>query len=152
MAAPQKYKLDAELIAALRLPDDREEQTIWDSEIVGFGLRLRRRVDGGMQRTFILQYRNNAGRTRKYSFHGELPLAQVRKAAQRLWAEIKLGGDPQARRKAQRRSTGRALVEASVSLQAALRRINRELASRPAVDVERLAHRLGALRPWETIG
>ena len=52
-----KIKLDARTISALQLPPDRDEDFAWDTELENFGLRLRRRADGGLSRTFIVQYR-----------------------------------------------------------------------------------------------
>ena len=47
-----KIKLDVKTVAGLALAKDRAEDFAWDSELEGFGLRLRRRRDGGVLRTW----------------------------------------------------------------------------------------------------
>jgi hypothetical protein len=54
-----KLKLDAKTVAGLALGKGRNEDFAWDSELEGFGLRLRRKRDGGVLRTWAAQYRAN---------------------------------------------------------------------------------------------
>jgi integrase len=100
-------RLDTKTIAALALPSGKTEQVYWDSELRGFGLRLRQR-GARVHRTWIAQYRA-AGRTRKSTFgSAEIVLpAEARAAARKVLANVALGGDPQAERAAERQASMR---------------------------------------------
>jgi integrase len=111
-----KLKLDAKTTAALTLSKGRDEDIAWDTEAEGFGFRLRRRADGGLHRTWIVQYRAS-GRSRRITVGSaeRLTPAEARQAARKLLARVELGDDPQAEREAQRQQatqTFRAVAEA----------------------------------------
>ena len=73
-------KLDAKTVAALRL-DGKDDETFWDGEMEGFGLRLRRnRKSGKVKGTWMVQYRR-AGATRKIPL-GETALVSRPSGAQ----------------------------------------------------------------------
>ena len=79
-------KLDAKTITGLTLPEAKSEQFFWDSELKGFGFRLRRGSDPKvLHRTWVAQYRAS-GRTRRSTW----------------LAQVALGADPQGQRKAAR--------------------------------------------------
>ena len=87
-----KIKLDARTIAALQLPAGKDEDFAWDTELENFGLRLRRRTDGGLSRSFIVQYR--AGRRTRRPTIGsadKITPAQARDAARKHLAQVELG-------------------------------------------------------------
>ncbi len=68
---------------------------IWDSEIRGFGVRIRK----SGKKIFIVQYRNGTGRGAKQrrlslGTYGVLTVEQARKAAQTVLAKVLLGEDP----------------------------------------------------------
>jgi len=65
---------------------------LWDESPKGFGLR----VKASGVKTFIIQYRNRSGRSRRYSFGqaGKVTLDEARKRATRLLGEIAGGKDP----------------------------------------------------------
>ena len=65
---------------------------LWDNSLPGFGLRAK--ASGA--KTFVIQYRNASGRSRRFSIGqlGKVTLDQARKQAQRLMGEIALGRDP----------------------------------------------------------
>src|SRR6516225_6421787 len=73
---------------------------VWDSQVTGFGLQLR---PSGMK-TFILVYRNKAGRVRRLTIgrYGRVTVDQAREAAKHHNGVIVLGGDPVADRKRNR--------------------------------------------------
>jgi integrase len=98
-----KAKLDVRTVSALALPEGKTEDFVWDTELTGFGLRLRRRSGGGVLRTFVAQYRA-AGRTRRSAIGDaeKITLTQARDAGRKLLARVELGGDPQAERREQR--------------------------------------------------
>jgi integrase len=106
--ATMKLRLDAKTIVGLTLSKDRDEEFCWDAELAGYGLRLRRRHDGGLLRTYAAQYRTN-GRTRRVTIGNadKLTPVQAREAARKLLARVALGHDPQAEREAKRQQAAR---------------------------------------------
>jgi len=98
-----KLKLDAKTIAGLALAKGRSEDFAWDTEIEGFGLRLRRSGDG-LRRTYVAQYRVGARRSRRVTLGtaDKLTPAQAREAARKILARVQLGHDPQGDKQAKR--------------------------------------------------
>ncbi len=80
----------------------------WDTELEGFGLRLRCRRNGGLRRTWIAQYRANR-RTRRATLGTPEKIAEpaARAAARKVLARVVLGDDPQAEREAKRAQAAR---------------------------------------------
>jgi integrase len=81
-------RLTEAAIAALKVPDGKSEIIVFDSDLAGFGIRVRR---GGSQR-FIYQYKLN-GTNRRVTFK-EVNVKRARAAAQILAAKVTLGADP----------------------------------------------------------
>lgn len=83
-------KLSKSLIAALDPTD--HDVVVWDSSLPGFGLRAK---SSGVK-TFVIQYRNRAGRSRRLSIGnlGKVTLDQARKEAVRLLGQVATGHDP----------------------------------------------------------
>ena len=75
-------------VAALKVPADKAEMIVFDQDVPGFGIRVRR---GGSKR-FIYQYKLN-GTSRRFTFK-ETSVKRARAAAQILAAKITLGTDP----------------------------------------------------------
>jgi integrase len=98
---PQKpQKLTKRLVDATKAPRSGEVK-VWDAEIKGFGLRVR----SSGRRTFILQYRNAAGRTRRLSigeYGSPWTVQKARAEATQLLAAVRRGEDPQAERAQER--------------------------------------------------
>jgi integrase len=103
-----KLELNAKTIAALALPRGKTEDFAWDAELEGFGVRLRRRVDGELRRNWAVQYRAN-GHTRRMTLGdvNKVTPAQARDAARKLLARVELGHDPQAEKAAKRQQVAR---------------------------------------------
>ena len=103
-----KIKLDAKTVAGLVLADGQNETFFWDTELEGFGLRLRGRRRRGPLRKFVAQYRV-AQRSRRVTIGSadKLTPGQAREAARKILAKVALGHDPQAEREATRQAQAR---------------------------------------------
>ena len=94
-------RLDAKTIATLDLPPGKDDHIEWDSDLAGFGLRLRQ----GGKRVWVVQYRSpGSRRTRRVTLGSvkKLTPAQAREAARGLLAHVVTGRDPQGEREARR--------------------------------------------------
>ena len=90
-------------------PGDRDI-FIWDTDLKGFGLR----VKPSGTKSFLVQYRNLAGKSKRVTLgqYGPLTAEQARKAAKRELARVALGNDLRAERDELRAAwTVRALCE-----------------------------------------
>jgi integrase len=95
-------KLDARTVPQLKLPDGKDDVIFWDSELSGYGYRLRRSGDR-VRSTFIAQYRHH-GATRRFLIGGadKISPAQAREHARKILAKAALGHDPQQEKADQR--------------------------------------------------
>ena len=75
-----------------KLKPDTTDRLLWDDAIPGFGVRIK--SSGSV--SFLIQYRNSGGRSRRYTLgrYGKLTLVEARKLAQRLFAQVAEGADP----------------------------------------------------------
>jgi integrase len=89
-----KLKLDTKTIAGLELAG-RDEEIVWDHDLPGFGLRLRRN-GGDTRRTFVVQYRIAGRRTRRVTLGAAAKFTppEARAAARKILAKVALGADP----------------------------------------------------------
>jgi integrase len=92
-------KLTKRAIDAIR-PVNGADMFAWDSELPGFGVR----VKPSGARSFIIQYRNRNGRSRRFTFgrYGVLTPEEARQKARGLLADVSRGLDPAEHRLAER--------------------------------------------------
>jgi integrase len=98
-----RRKLTKRFVESIAEPETRSvDVVIWDSELPGFGVRVK--VSG--VRSYMLQYRNESGRSRRVTIgrHGVLTAEEARQHARGLLADAKRGSDPAADRGAARRA------------------------------------------------
>jgi len=84
----------------LTLPIGKLDHVFWDDSLTGFGLRLQ-----GAKRTWIIQYRDNGGTTRRLTIGNAAVLEadEARAEAKLKLADVTRGGDPaKARREARK--------------------------------------------------
>ncbi|MGE0735297.1 MAG: tyrosine-type recombinase/integrase [Alphaproteobacteria bacterium] len=81
-------------------PAARGDVVAWDRRLAGFGVRVK---PSGVK-SYILQYRNSGGRSRRVTIarHGEMTPDEARTEARKLLGDIARGGDPASHRAAQR--------------------------------------------------
>jgi hypothetical protein len=94
-------KLTKAAIDKLR-PDQARDLFHWDDDLAGFGLRLK---PSGI-RTFVIQYRNRHGRSRRLAIgrYGVLTPEEARKRAKMLLGTVAAGHDPAEQRAADRQA------------------------------------------------
>ena len=104
--SPAKIKLTDAVVAKSILPEGRNEVVLWDTEVAGFGLRLR-----AASRTWIVFYRPaGAGRSAapkrfKLGTPSTIPTASdARRLARDMLGRVARGEDPAAERAEQKRA------------------------------------------------
>lgn len=93
------------------LPAGKADVIHFDDELTGFGLRLRRGSGGKVIRNWIVQYRDQAHRSRRVLIGAVEKLAphDARKAAKKVLAAVALGGDPQGDKARARQESARSV-------------------------------------------
>ena len=101
----KRFRFTKSAVDGLAIPTRDDVGTVgytiaWDTQVTGFGLQLR----PSGTKTFILVYRNKAGRVRRLTIgrYGRVTVDQAREAAKHHNGVIVLGGDPVADRKRDR--------------------------------------------------
>jgi hypothetical protein len=98
-------KLEREANAALdskELPEGEDDKVYFDTLLSGFGVRLRRRPNGMIRKSWILQYRVGMVQRRQRIGDDTMRVIVAREKARKLLAQIKEGADPQSAKRAQR--------------------------------------------------
>lgn len=96
-------------VTALSLAPGQSERVVWDSEVPGFGVRLR-----GSRRTWVIRPPRGGGRSSLHTLSplDTLDLAEARKAARERLARAALGDDPGAARREKRAKAAMTLASA----------------------------------------
>ena len=88
---PRSVKLTATVVRALALPEGVKDHTWFDTDVKGFGLRLR---ESGASR-WVFQYKFGSQHRRMVlGATSELSVGDARKTAELLKARVRLGQDP----------------------------------------------------------
>jgi len=126
-------RLTAATVRTLALPDDKVDKVFFDSELHGFGLRLRR--TGG--KSWLVQYAIG-GKTRRMVL-GTLAMLEpgkARETAKDILAAVRLGRDP-AMEKEQSSAAAEETFGACLKLYLERRRNDVKLRQRSYVEIER---------------
>src|SRR6516165_4648506 len=105
-------KFTAKTVAALVLPEGKDDHFEWDDDLPRFGYRLRKSGDK-VNRSYVVQYRH-AGESRKMTLDAVLSLEKAKGEAKRILALVALGQDPatdKKRKASAERFTFKALAE-----------------------------------------
>jgi Arm DNA-binding domain len=87
----KNVKLTATSVRALALPAGKGDYIVFDTDVPGFGLRLR--AEGS--RGFVFQYKIGSKQRRMaLGAASAISIGDARKTAERLYAQAKLGLDP----------------------------------------------------------
>jgi integrase len=89
--------LNAKTVAGLVLPAGKSDAIFFDSELPGFGYRLRKSTGGSIKKSWVAQYRHG-GRTRRVLIGSAATISatDARAQAKKILATAALGNDPQA--------------------------------------------------------
>ena len=89
----------------------------WDETLKGFGYLCRLDSSGVIRKSFVIQYRfGKQQRKLKLGDANKLNVDQARKKAEKLFAQILLGSDPQAEKEAERNEAARLTFAQTVEL------------------------------------
>jgi hypothetical protein len=112
MPIAQKVKLTDAFVAKASLPEGKDDHIFWDTEVTGFGLRLRTNA-----KTYIIMYRPaGAGRSttaKKFKLGSAeiLGAAKARQEARAKLGEVASGKDPAGERSEERRRKRSRIVD-----------------------------------------
>ena len=91
-------ELDAKFVETATPPQGKSREFYWDKTQPGFGLMVT--ADGA--RSFVIQYRNTDGRSRRMKINGGKSLASARREARSKLGDVAKGSDPLADKRKQR--------------------------------------------------
>ncbi len=96
----ENMKLTKRTIDAIK--SDGIDRVLWDDELRGFGLRVK---PGGVK-SFLIQFRNRQGRSRRLTVgqYGRLAPEEARREARRLLSDVERGHDPVEQRLEERKA------------------------------------------------
>ena len=131
-------KLTKRLVDAARAA--KRELFLWDDELPGFGLR----VKASGAKSFLVQYRNANGRSRRLTLgrYGILTVEEGRKEAKLALAEVVKGADP-----AESKKLARGAMTIEELCREYLTKAEAGLDPHPPREAEKLEHALYGHRP-----
>lgn len=119
-----KQKLTDALVAKAALPDGKAETVLWDTDVTGFGLRIR-----GDAKSYIVTYRPvgagrsaNAKRVKLGSPETIATATEARRLARALLGRVAAGGDPAAERQTEKRRSKSRIADLLIRYDADLER------------------------------
>src|SRR5262249_6817159 len=101
--------LSAKFVATVRKPN-KEREFYWDERLPGFGFM----ITGNGARSYVVQYRNANGVSRRITINGNRKFATAKREAKAILGKVAHGGDPLADKRKQREAradTLRRIVE-----------------------------------------
>jgi integrase len=114
------WQLTDEALQQFVLPEGKSEKLYFDRDLSGFGIRVRRKASGRIQRKWFYQYRSKLdGKQRRVALGNvDKPAAvspnKARQAAAALAQRVQIGNDPQRERKEAKKTSGRLLLDAAL--------------------------------------
>jgi hypothetical protein len=111
------YALTDQNLDQFVLPADKSDRLFFDRDLPGFGIRVRRKKDGRVQRKWLYQYRSRLdGRQHRVNLGnvdkpGPVSAIKARQAAARLSENVQTGSDPQKERKVAKKDRKRILID-----------------------------------------
>jgi len=114
------WQLTDETLSQCVLPEGKSEKLYFDRDFSGFGIRVRRKASGRVQRIWIYQYRSRLdGRQHRVALGqvdkpAPVSAAKAREAAIRLSERVQTGTDPQKERKEAKKARKLLLLDAAL--------------------------------------
>jgi integrase len=93
-----KCRLTQALANNVTLPDGKDGEIYWDTDLIGFGLRVRR-SGARVIRSWLCTYRHHGQQRRPSISADKVSFADARKWAKQVLAKVQLGEDPQQTKK-----------------------------------------------------
>jgi hypothetical protein len=90
-----RTRLTPQFVTDAKAEDGKERSIFWDDTLSGFGLM----VTANGARSFVCQYRNDTGQSRRIKISCDLKLGEARKEAKAVMGRVAKGGDPLAERR-----------------------------------------------------
>jgi len=136
-------RLNRAVVDGFKVPPGKESVIAWDSALPGFGVR----INAGGTRSFVAQYRNSGGSTKRLSLgrYDAMSIDDARKLARSTLAKATTGSDP-----AEERAKAKAAASITVGsvADAYLKAVESRLKPRSHQEVSRhLTKHWEALRP-----
>jgi integrase len=136
-------RLNRAVVEGFKIPPGKESVIAWDSALPGFGVR----INAGGTRSFVAQYRNGSGTTKRISLgrYEAMSIDDARKLARSTLAKATTGSDP-----AEERAKARAAASITMGsvADAYLKAVASRLKPRSHQEVSRhLTKHWGPLRP-----
>jgi integrase len=92
-----RVKLTDQLVATTTLPESKDEHFLWDSVVLGFGVRIRRAKSGDVNKDYVCRHKiGSVQRRPQLGPAAVLSTNQARGLAKEMLAKVLMGQDPHA--------------------------------------------------------